>query len=341
MPNVVPHVGPGVQGHLNLMTDPELLPKELVGDIFSKVKQQSILFSLGQQIPVSLGETTVFVPGEKPAAGQVGGTTLASREGAEKPVAGLRYGTRTSFSPIKLAVIITASREYALTNPDAMWTKLSADLPAAVARAADLAVVHGKDALRGTALNGIATNGYINETANRVTLDLASTASPDLIDQLIAGWKLVVADDTKDYDFTNWAYAPELVPDIVSLRNSDGTPVFFPASVPSTGSEINLNAGVGRLLGVPAQAHRVVHGKVDQAPKTNVRILGGDFSQLAYGYADQISFRVTDTASLSDGAGGTINLWQTNQVAVLCEATFGWLVNDPDAFVAFEVPATS
>lgn len=337
MPNVVPHIGPGVQGHLNLMTDSELLPKELVGDIFSKVKQQSLLFSLGQQIPVSVNETSVYVPGAKPAAGQVGGTTLASREGAEKPVAGMRYGTRSSFMPIKLAVIITASREYALVNPDQMWTKLSADLPAAIARAADLAVVHGKDALRGTALTGISTNGYINETSNRVTLDTSSTASPDLVDQLIAGWKLVVGDDDKDYDFTNWAYAPELVPDIVGLRRSDGTPVFFPASVPSTGSEINLNTGVGNLLGVPAQAARVVHGKVDEAPKTNVRILGGDFSQLAYGYADQISFRVTDTASLSDGAGGTINLWQTNQVAVLCEATFGWLVNDPDAFVAFEV----
>jgi HK97 family phage major capsid protein len=321
------------------MTDSNLLPTEFVGDIFSKAKQQSILMQYGQQIPVSLGETSVYVGGDKPAAGQVGGTTLASREGAEKPVAGLRYGTRQSFMPIKLAVIITASREYALVNPDQMWTKLATDLPAAIARAADLAVVHGRDALRGTALNGIAVNGFINETTNRVELDTSAGASPDMVDQLIAGWKLVVGDDDKDYDFTNWAYAPEIVPDIVTLRRSDGTPVFYPASVPSTGSEINLNAGVGSLLGIPAAAHRVVHGKVDNAPKTNVRILGGDFSQLAYGFADQITFRITDQASLSNGAGGVINLWQTNQVAVLCEATFGWLVNDPDAFVAFELPA--
>jgi hypothetical protein len=27
-----------------------------------------------------------------------------------------------------------------------------------------------------------------------------------------------------------------------------------------------------------------------------------------------------------------VNLWQTNQVAVMVEATFGWIVGDLDAF---------
>lgn len=347
-PNTVPGDGT-VQGRMSL-APAELLPKTLVGDIFSKAKEQSVLMSLGQQIPVSLGETMVPVPSlHKPAAGQVGnGTSFEGREGHQKPITGFKYGSRKSFMPIKLATIVTASREFALVNPEGLWTQLASDLPAAIARAADLAVVHGVDALRGTPLQGIGTNGYINETGNRLTLNLqahrvvdeatGNVTTPDAIDQFIAAWRLVTADPDKNYGFTHWAYAPEITPDIVTNRRSDGTPLWSPAGVPSTGSEINLNGGVGgSILGINAQPHNVVHGKIDNATKTKVRVLGGDFSQLAYGYADQISFRIADQATIPDGSGGYIDLFGTNQLAVLCEATFGWLVNDPDAFVAMEV----
>lgn len=353
--NVVPNTVSGddsLAGRLHAAPS-DLLPKTLVGDIFSKAKEQSVLMTLGQQVPVSLGETSIPVPNlYKPAAGQVGvGTSFEDREGHPKPVTGFKYGERTSFSPIKLAVIVVASREFALVNPDALWSQLSTDLPAAIARAADLAVVHGKDALRGTTLQGISTNGYINETTNRVELALNQSrivdsngvvTQPDAIDQFTEAWRMVISDPDKAYDFTTWAFAPEIRPDIVTTRRADGTPLWNPAGVPSTGSELSLNAQVpGSILGINAQAHNVVHGKIDRAPKTNVRVLGGDFSQLAWGYADQISFRISQDASLPNGSGGYINLFHTNQVAVLCEATFGWLVHDPDAFVAMELPDES
>lgn len=336
-------------------TPAELLPKTLVSDIFSKAKEQSVLMTLGQQIPVSLGETTVPVPNlHKPAAGQVGiGTSFEDREGHRKPITGFQYGSRKSFMPIKLATMVTASREFALTNPEGLWTSLATDLPAAIARAADLAVVHGVDALTGLPLVGVLPagspggNGYINETTNRVELNLnaervmtnGQVTTPDAIDQFIAAWRLVTADQDKSYDLTHWAYAPEITPDIVTKRRADGTPLWSPVGVPSTGSEINLNGTIGgSILGITAQPHNVVHGKVDNAPKTGVRVLGGDFSQLAYGFADQITFRVSEEATIVGPTGSPINLWQTNQIAVLCEATFGWLVHDPSAFVAMELP---
>lgn len=331
----------------------DLLPKTLVGDIFSKAKAQSTLMTLGQQIPVSMGETVVPVPNlYRPAAGQVGvGTDFEDREGHAKPLTGFKYGDRTSFMPIKLAVMVVASREFALVNPDNLWTRLATDLPSAIARAADLAVVHGKDALRGTTLQGISTNGYINETTNRVEMNLAQArlvdnsgvvTQPDAIDQFIAAWKLVTSDPDKAYDVNYWAYAPEIGPDITTTRRADGTPLWVPAGVPSTGSEINLSGNVpGSILGINAQPHNVVHGKIDRAAKTDVRVIGGDFSQLAYGYADQISFRITDTGMVPNGSGGWINLFTTNQIAVLCEATFGWLVHDPEAFVVMELPEES
>jgi len=338
--NLAAHIGPGVQGRLSLMPS-DMLPETVVGDIFSKAEQQSILMTLGQRVPVSLNETFVTVDGTFPEAGQVGGTTLESREGARKPLAGVTYGSRKGFMPIKLAVIVTVSREYALTNPEGYYSQLTTKLSGAIARAADLAVVHGRDALRGTPLVGISNNSYINATQNRVTLDFSAPAGPgDVIDQFIAGWKMVTDENNGpgNYEVTHMAAVPSIRPDLMTIRRSDGTPLFNPGGVPSTGSEINLySGGVGSLLGIPTSFHRVVGGRIGNNAGTNVKVLAGDWSQLCYGYADAISVRISDQASLVDEAGETINLWQTNQIAVLAEATFGWYVNDPNAFVAYEV----
>lgn len=333
MPNVLGHTGPGVQGHLNLM-DTDRLPVQMVGDIFTKAQEQSILMGLGQQVPVGINENRVWVGDTFPEAGQVGNSNkLVDREGALKPIAGLQYGTQKSFYPIKLAVIVTVSEEYARENVDGLYGQLATRLSGAIARAADLAVFHGKDALRGTDLLGITENGFINQTTNRVELDLSAGANPDLVDQLLEGYRLVTGGEV--YDFSNFAAVPSMRAEVVTKRDSNGNPVFVPGAFPGSGAEINVNASVGALLGVPVTFGKVVSGKVGAAPATPVKMIGGDFSQLAWGYADQIRVKVSDSASLTDGTN-TVSMWQTNQIAVLAEATFGWFVNDPQAFVVYE-----
>ena len=81
-------------------------------------------------------------------------------------------------------------------------------------------------------------------------------------------------------------------------------------------------------------------GRIGAAGGTPVKLIGGDFSQLVYGYATNIEFKRSTETTISDGTN-TINLWQTNQVAYLVEVTFGWLVNDTNAFVVFETPAAT
>ena len=85
MPNVVPNSNPldtSVQGHLNLMTDTELLPKTLVGDIFSKAKSLSRLMQLGQQSATDI----------RCAPGTAGLRALAAQPGREStPPVTLRY----------------------------------------------------------------------------------------------------------------------------------------------------------------------------------------------------------------------------------------------------------
>ena len=66
-----------------------------------------------------------------------------------------------------------------------------------------------------------------------------------------------------------------------------------------------------------------------------MKAFGGDWTQLKYGFAEDITIRATDTATIQDG-GQAINLWQRNMEAFLVEAIFGWVITDNSAFVAYE-----
>jgi len=69
-------------------------------------------------------------------------------------------------------------------------------------------------------------------------------------------------------------------------------------------------------------------------------MIGGEFQQLAWGFADNIRYKISDQVTLTDGTN-TISMWQTNQVALLVECTFGWVVNDLDAFAKVINPSGS
>lgn len=321
------------QGYLSRLPA-DRLPREVSQDIFSKAQNQSVMMTLGQEIPISINENVILYNDTFPEAGQVGGTTLASREGATKPIQGIEFGSQKSFSPIKLAVIVTVSDEFARTNPDALYSQLSTQLSGAVARAADLAVFHGKDALTGGTLVGITNNSYVNATSNRKELNFLPTASPDLVAQLLAGVSLVEDDVDKNFEVNGFAAVPQLRSRLVQARDSQGNPVFSGA-FPGSGSQIQLGASQGQLFGVQVAYGKSVRGKLGNFGGTTVQAFAGDWSQLAYGFADSIRVKVTDQATV-----GGVSMWQTNQIAVLAECTFGWIVNDPDAFVAFDNAVT-
>lgn len=332
--NYVPNEGPGVQGRLNLLPA-DRLPKSMLGPIFEQVEAQSLLLNKGRRVNVGINETIVTTGDTFPEAGQIGtGTDLAEREGHVKPVAGLQYGGQRAFRPIKLGVIVTLSTEYVRENPSGIYSALATKLPQAISRAADAAVFFGVDTLRGTPLTGIEDNGYINKTTNRVELNFHPEA--DLVNQFLQGYNLVAGDDVFDLD--SYVAVPSIRPKVIQRRDANGSPIFVPGAFPGSGAEINVNAPLGSILGTPVEFNKAVSGKIGNAAKTDVVMLGGQWDQLVWGYAENITFKVSQDATLATGdpANPFVSLWQTNQVAVLCEATFGWLVNDADAFVAYE-----
>lgn len=304
--------------------DADFAPKTVVGEIFAKAEEQSILRTLGERIEVTYGETVIPVTVTEPQAGQVGtGTTNELREGARKPLSGVGWGSR-SFSPIKLAVIVTASDEFVRQNPQNRFNSIRGKLSAAIARAMDLSVFHGRNALTGAALAGIDADNVLVNTTNNVVYDPAGANATNLINDLLASYDLI----GEDYDPETWVIDPRYRTKLAAaMRGTD-----LNGNVLSPGA-INLAAKESDVLGLTAYFHKAAPGRIGNygGPTPPVRAILGDFSQLKWGLADEIRFKVSDQATLTDGTN-TVNLWQTNQVAVMCEVTFGWVVGDLDAF---------
>ncbi|QAY03033.1 major capsid protein [Mycobacterium phage Fenn] len=305
----------------------DLLPKEIVGPIFDKAQESSLVLRLGENIPISYGETIIPTTVKRPEVGQVGvGTSNEQREGGTKPLSGTAWDTR-SVAPIKLATIVTVSEEFARMNPAGLYTKLQADLAYAIGRGIDLAVFHGKSPLTGSALQGIDTDNVIANTTN---VDYLQTGTTPLLDRFLDGYDLVSANT--DVDFNGWAADPRYRARLLrsqAYRDANG-------NVDPT--RINLAAATGDLLGLPVQFGKAVGGDLGAATDSKVRVVGGDFSQLKYGFADEIRVKMSDTATLTDNTSPTpqtVSMWQTNQIAILIEVTFGWLLGDKQAFVKF------
>lgn len=73
---------------------------------------------------------------------------------------------------------------------------------------------------------------------------------------------------------------------------------------------------------------------------SGLRAIGGDFSQCAWGQGMDITVRISTEANYYDGVNWH-SAFQENLVLLLVEAYFGFVVNDPQAFVAYTHAAGS
>lgn len=306
------------QGRLAYLTD-QFLPREITGVLWEQAQESSLVLRLGRQVPVGYGETIIPASTVEPEVGQVGvGTRPQDREGYRKPVSGIAWESQ-SFAPIKLATIVTASEEFAKANVQGMWSNITAQLARAIGRGIDLAVFHGRRPDNGDPLLGITSNGYVNLAPNPI--DYNATADPLDVD-LVNAWATLV---NRGYNPTGWAIDQRFVPAVLTARDVQGNLIF------QNGLNLAQNS-LGTLAGLPVEAGRAVSGNLGMSADTGTRAVLGDWSRLVYGYADAVRVKVTDTGNIVSADGTSVNLWQTNQVAVLIETTFGWLV-DPNAFV--------
>lgn len=280
----------------------QLFPREVSADIFTKAAEASLVQRLAPRTTLpTAGKAMPFITGQIEAAWV--------EETGRKPVSDLGADFRV-MDPHKIAVVVPFSEEY-VRDVGTLYNVARDKIGEAFGRKFDDAALRGVDSPFGTGNN-------LAATTKAVELGTATAAAGGYYGDLVAGLSLLVEDGK---DLTAFAFDKRLQPRLLTQFDTTGRPIFT-AGVADNGLP-------GTVLGVPAGFSKNLAGG------TTLRGIGGDWTQCAYGVAVDITFSVSDQATLQMEDGTLLNLWQHNMIAVRAEAEYGFIVADADAFVRY------
>ena len=134
---------------------------------------------------------------------------------------------------------------------------------------------------------------------------------------------------------TNLQIALRLLPGLAAATATGTAPGPFTITLNVLGGASGpLTVDQRLLTGGTAAASQAT---ITQSPDsdTNLRAIGGDWSQCAFGVGMDISIKVSDSAAFVDEAGVTHSAFQENLVLLLVEAFYGFVRSDAPAFVAY------
>lgn len=302
------------------------LTPDIAQPIFEKAARISAFQQLARQVPLSFKGVSIPVVSGRMAAGWVD-------EAAQKPASQASITLKT-MTPKKIAAIAVVSAEVVRANPGNYMNLLRPQIAEAFAIAFDYAAAHdaGPD---GTAAGGpFATN--LAQGTKTVEFGTATQGTGGTYKDLVEALKLLV--NTEDslqrrYRLTGWAFSPRVEPVLLSSVDTTGRPLFIEAPPVTETSSVNSETTEGRVLGRPA----FIGEGVDYFSTIG---WAGDFSQAAWGVVGGINYDVSTEASVTVG-GALVSLFERNLVAIRAEAEYGWLVNDPAAFVELTDVETS
>jgi HK97 family phage major capsid protein len=281
------------------------LNREQSEAIFEKAAQLSVVQQLGRRVP--LGPSGVAIP---TVTGKVTAGWVA--EGAQKPASAGSMALKT-IDPKKIAAIAVVSAEVVRANPGGYMDLLRPQIAEAFAIAFDAAALHGTSTPFSTNLDtGSSTQEFTGTTP-------AFTA---VYDDINAGLSTLVSAGKYPNGF---AFDRRMEPVFNGAKDSSGRPLFLDATYTDKAGLIRQ----GSLLGYPAV---LAAGVFANTPKIYGYL--GDWSQVAWGSVGGISYSVSTEASVTIN-GALVSLWENNLVAILAEAEYGFLVNDPASFVKY------
>lgn len=283
------------------------LSPELSAPIFEQAAQSSVVQRLAQRVPLGLSGRAIPVFTEDPVAGWVA-------EGTEKPKTQGRMALKP-MDPKKLAAIYVVSDEVVRADPAGFMTAMRGKTAEAFAKAFDAAALHGINT---------PFSADIADTSHTVTLGTALDANGSVYQDIVSGLKLITDDD---YELTGFAMSPRAEATLLSATDGDGRPIFV--DLPPVESTPTIRRG--RLIGREAAISKTVHADAGET-----LIVGGDWSQAAWGVVGGISYTISNQASVTI-ANELVSLWENNLVAIRAEAEYGFVLNDPDAFVLYQI----
>lgn len=284
------------------------LNREQAQPYFDAARKQSVMQTLARKVPLGINGEAVPVITAKPTAAWV-------TEGGQKPATQGTLGLKT-MDPKKLAAIAVVSAEVVRANPGGYMDLIRPEIAEAFALAFDAAVFHGTSTPFGQ---------FLDQTTSAVELGGSAQAAGGVWGDLVTALDLLV---TSGKRMNGFALDSVMEPNLLGATDTSGRPIFIES--PLEDSVINPADLVrtGRLMGRPF----AMSDTVATANKSTVVGYAGDFTQCVWGVVGGITYDVSTQATVT--INGTLtSLWENNLVAVRAEAEYGFLCNDPQAFV--------
>lgn len=278
-----------------------LFPAEFISQIFSKVAGHSTLAKLSKQKPIPFSETSQFVFTMDGEASIVG-------EGENKPAGDAGFKPVT-ISPIKFIYQSRVTDEFVNMSEEKQVPYLQAfteGFAKKIARALDIAAMHGVNPATGDACEAIASKNFDMAAVGSVTV---TAGSED--DTLDAAIQTIVATDGA---ITGIAMAPALGSDLAKIK-VNGV-VQYP--------EFRFGGNPGTFASIPSDINNTVSFKASK----DLAIVGDFVNAFKWGFAENIPMEIIEYGD-PDGQG---DLKKTNQICLRAEAYIGWGILDTDSF---------
>ncbi|TCO56792.1 phage major capsid protein [Actinocrispum wychmicini] len=299
------------------------LRPELSAPIFEEAYKVSVVQQLVQQVPLGINGQAIPVVTGKMSAGWV-------TEGGQKPASNAAVGLKT-IEPKKIAAIAVVSAEVVRANPANYMNLLRPQIGEAFALAFDAAALYdrGPD---GTAGGGPFST-WLSQTTKAVDLDkedLAAAKPRTVHSNVVAGLRVLVDRGKK---LTGFALDDSTEPLFLDATDRNGRPIYIETPLTET---TQAAARPGRLINRPSYMNELVAEPVPATVNTKYTVaFGGNWRQAAWGVVGGISYDVSTEATVTIN-GQLTSLWEKNLVAIRAEAEYGFLVNDPEAFVRYQ-----
>lgn len=297
------------------------LSPEQSAPIFDMAARISVVQRLARQVPLSYRGVAVPVTTSKMSASWVD-------EAAQKQASAGAMTLKT-ISPKKIAAIAVVSAEVIRANPGGYVDSIRPQMAEAFATAFDRAALRdeGPDGTPG----GGPFSTYIAQTTKSVVFGTGDTIYADLVSALKN-----LADDQKR--LRGWALDDRVEPLLLDAVDGIGRPLFVAGVLDETTAAMFAAnqaqpARPGRLLGRPCYFAEGVGADTPLAPATEYDLgYAGDWTQCAWGVVGGITYKVSTEATVTIN-GQLVSLFENNLVAILGEAEYGFLCNDPEALM--------
>lgn len=279
-------------------SDDPLVPRPLAQELIREATKRSAVMQMVN--PIQMPATTHRIPvlGSKAVAYWGSGDNGLAQTSAVG-------WTDEELIAEPLSVIVTIPKDYLSDAIVDIWPIVRDELAEAVARKIDAACLFGTDAP--------STFGdSVVEAAQAVSNEVAAGTGDDLGVDIASLAQLI---KKQGYTVGGFVTEPGFDFDLYGIRSTDGVPI-YQALQDSPG---------GRILG--RSSLECDNGAFDA---TTAVLIAGDWSKAKLGIRQDITWEVSDTATISDGNGAiTQNLWQQHMVGLKLHARYAWTTVKP------------